>query len=63
MSTVWNNISNEPASFVTVETGGQSNIVRLVEDPDVKKNIKFDEAAYCWLTDLSKSINIFYRTY
>ena len=43
MSTVWNNISNEPASFVTVETGGQSNIVRLVEDPDVKKNIKFDE--------------------
>ena len=43
MSTVWNNITTEPASYAVVEEGGNSNIVRLVEDPEVKKNIKFDE--------------------
>ena len=43
MSTVWNNITTEPASYSVIEEGGNSNIVRLVEDPEVKKNIKFDE--------------------
>ena len=43
MSTVWNNITTEPASYAVIEEGGNSNIVRLVEDPEVKKNIKFDE--------------------
>ena len=43
MSTVWNNITAEPASYTVIEEGGNSNIVRLVEDPEVKKNIKFDE--------------------
>ena len=43
MSTVWNNITTEPASYAVIEEGGNSNIVRLVEDPEVKKTIKFDE--------------------
>lgn len=43
MSTVWNNITTEPASYASVDSGNGSNIVRLVEDPDVKKNIQFDE--------------------
>jgi hypothetical protein len=43
MSTVWNNITSEPASYASVESNTSSNIVRLVEDPEVKKGIQFDE--------------------
>lgn len=43
MATVWNNASTTPASFSDVKESGSSGLVRLVEDPDVKKTIKFDE--------------------
>lgn len=44
-SVVWNNTYSTPSSFSTLQNNdnGPANIVRLVEDPTVKKNIKFDE--------------------
>lgn len=42
----WNNPLNTPASYSNSyesDDGGTSRLVRLVEDPDVKKNIEFDE--------------------
>ena len=41
----WNTSLNTPASYAEIDaTGGQeSNLVRLVEDPDIVKHIEFDE--------------------
>ena len=40
---VFNNPTDRPASYSIPENTSIPNIVRLVEDPDVKKKIKFDE--------------------
>ena len=43
-SVVWSNEYNTPGSFSNQEDSNKpANIVRLVEDPTVKKHIKFDE--------------------
>lgn len=42
-SIVWNNALNTPASYSNTMKEVQSNLVRLVEDSDIKKNVQFDE--------------------
>ena len=42
-SIVWNNALNTPSSYSNSMKEVQSNLVRLVEDSDIKKNIQFDE--------------------
>lgn len=41
----WNNPMNKPASYIKTDTADnqESRLVRLVEDPDIIKNIEFDE--------------------
>lgn len=40
----WNNPLNTPASYsILPEQNESSKLVRLIEDPDIKKNIQFDE--------------------
>lgn len=41
--TIWNASTSIPATFYENEYGNNSKIVRLTEDPDIKKDIKFDE--------------------
>lgn len=43
METIWNNSTTTPASYSTVNDTTIPNIVRLVEDPDIPKEIEFDE--------------------
>lgn len=43
METVWNNPTTKPASYSDTTEITLPNIVRLVEDPSVIKNIEFDE--------------------
>lgn len=40
---VWNNALNTPASYSNSMKEVQSNLVRLVEDSEIKKNVQFDE--------------------
>ena len=43
MAIVLNNITDRPASYNKLQEVKSSNIVRLVEDSDIKKTIRFDE--------------------
>ena len=43
MSIVLNNITDRPASYVKLEENHAPNIVRLVEDSEIIKTIRFDE--------------------
>lgn len=40
---VFNNRTDVPGSFTVQDSSAAPNIVRLIEDPDVKKRIQFDE--------------------
>ena len=40
---IFNNPTDRPASYSQATENGSSNLVRLVEDPDVVKSIRFDE--------------------
>ena len=40
---VWNGSNNEYKPNVEGKTNKDSSLVRLVEDPEIKKNIQFDE--------------------
>ena len=50
MKLVLNNITDRPSSYNRLKDVQSSNIVRLIEDPEIKKTIRFDEM----------SIEIFY---
>lgn len=43
METIWNNPTTTPASYVDTTNITLPNIVRLVEDPSIVKEIEFDE--------------------
>jgi hypothetical protein len=43
MSIVLNNITDRPASYIKLEENHTPNIVRLVEDSEIIKTIRFDE--------------------
>lgn len=43
METIWNNPTKTPASYIDTSNITLPNIVRLVEDPNIQKNIEFDE--------------------
>lgn len=43
METIWNNTATTPASYNVNDDIALPNIVRLVEDPDIPKEIEFDE--------------------
>lgn len=40
---IFNNPTDRPASYIELDNNKTSNLVRLVEDPDVEKTIRFDE--------------------
>lgn len=42
-NTVWNIDTAAPASYAENPYDGNSNLVRLIEDPEIKKDISFDE--------------------
>ena len=43
MKLVLNNITDRPSSYNRLKDVQSSNIVRLIEDPEIKKTIRFDE--------------------
>ena len=42
-STVWNIDTTTPATYTENPYDNNSNLVRLIEDPEIKKDIRFDE--------------------
>ena len=48
---IFNNPTDRPASYVEDVKSTSSNLVRLVEDPDIKKTIRFDELSISSKTD------------
>lgn len=42
-ATIWNGGTNVPNNYQENETSDKSRLVRLTEDPDIKKDIQFDE--------------------
>ena len=45
IKTIWNNNAKRPASYETEYNNTSAKIVRLVEDPAIKKRIEFDEVS------------------
>ena len=43
MAIVLNNLTDRPASYTDLNENKSSNLVRLVEDPEIEKTIRFDE--------------------
>lgn len=51
MKVVLNNITDRPSSYNQIQDTQTSNIVRLVEDPNIKKAIRFDEMSIDYESD------------
>ena len=56
MSIVLNAQTDRPASYIQLENMVSSNLVRLVEDPDIPKKIRFDEISITNTSDPNTQI-------